>query len=98
MQQAERFRLTPLQAGIQIFKTRGLQGLWSGTAISVLGSSPSTAVYFGIYSSMRSALMKYIPARFNLVSIGIAASVGNTVAAVLRVPNEVSLKVDDRMH
>ena len=35
---------------------RGVAGLWSGVGITVLGSSPSIATYFGVYSSMKKIL------------------------------------------
>lgn len=89
VQQAEKSGLNPLNAGLYIIKNRGIGGLWSGMGITVIGSSPSVAVYFGIYSSMKKILLEKFPLHLHLLGVAIAASIGNTIASVLRVPYEV---------
>jgi hypothetical protein len=71
-------------------KERGIGGLWSGTLVSALGASPSVAVYFGVFSSAKATLTSWIPGQYRLLAVALAASIGNSVAAVLRVPYEVS--------
>ena len=58
---------------------------------TVFGSSPSVAVYFGVYSSVKEYLLHRGPLnspRHHLLNVAIAAAVGNSVASVFRVPYE----------
>lgn len=59
---------------------------------SVFGSSPSVAVYFGVYSSTKEFLLHHGPfpsQRLKLLNVALAAGIGNTIASVFRVPYEV---------
>ena len=90
VQQAERHTLTPFQACSAVVKSRGILGLWSGMGITVLGSSLSSAVYFGLYS----AIKKHLKPRLSpVLTIALSAAIANTVASVLRSPYEVSVFV-----
>ena len=93
VQQATQYGMGPLKAASEVVKTRGVLGLWSGVGITVLGSSPSVAVYFGVYSSVKKCLigmLRHDASQFtNLLAVAAAASCGNTVASVLRAPYEV---------
>ena len=89
IQQAQKIKLGPIKAAIQIIEERGVRGLWSGIGITLVGSMPSVAVYFGVYSSVKSRLVEIFPPEFKLLAVALSAAVGNTFASVLRVPYEV---------
>ena len=89
IQQAQKIKLGPIKAAIQVIEQRGLKGLWSGVGITVIGSTPSGAVYFGVYSTVKTSLVKIFPPEFKLLAVALSAAVGNTFASVLRVPYEV---------
>jgi len=93
VQQATKVGMGPIQAVSTVVKRSGIQGLWSGVGITVLGSSPSVALYFGVYSSVKTHLTKLLPPDASqisrLLAVAVAASCGNTVASVLRAPYEV---------
>lgn len=89
IQQAQKIKLGPVKAAIQIIEQRGIRGLWSGIGITVVGSTPSVAVYFGVYSSLKSRLTQIFPPELKLLAVALSAAVGNTFASVLRVPYEV---------
>lgn len=75
--------------GARLVRARGIAGLWSGTLVSAFGASPSVAVYFGVFSSAKKRLTALMPFEYRFLAISLAAAIGNTVAAVLRVPYEV---------
>jgi solute carrier family 25 S-adenosylmethionine transporter 26 len=89
VQQTQKVFMGPLQTAAEILKNRGIAGLWSGLGVTVFGSSPSVALYFGCYSSAKNHLSKVLPESMNLVAVAVSAAFGNTVASVLRVPYEV---------
>lgn len=90
VQQAQSaIKLGPVGAGMNIVKKRGIKGLWSGVGVTVIGSSPSVAVYFGLYSSCKKRLLPVFPNELSLVAVALSAMIGNTVASVFRVPYEV---------
>ena len=89
IQQAQKIKLGPIKAAMQIIEQRGVRGLWSGIGITVVGSTPSVAVYFGVYSTMKTYLVKAFPQELKLLAVALSAAVGNTFASVLRVPYEV---------
>jgi solute carrier family 25 S-adenosylmethionine transporter 26 len=89
IQQAQKIKLGPIKAAMQIIEQRGIKGLWSGIGITVVGSTPSVAVYFGVYSSLKSRLTQIFPPELKLLAVALSAAVGNTFASVLRVPYEV---------
>ena len=82
-------KLGPIKAAAEVIKNRGIGGLWSGIGISILGSSPSGAVYFGVYTSVKAHITKYFSPQYKLVAVAISAAIGNTFASVLRAPYEV---------
>lgn len=89
VQQAQKMGLDPFRAMSKVISRNGIFGLWAGLGITVVGSSPSVAVYFGVYSSMKKHLTTIMPKEASLLAVALAASIGNTVASVLRVPYEV---------
>lgn len=81
--------LGPILAANEIIRLRGLSGLWSGLGVTIIGSAPSSAVYFGSYSSIKRRLVKLLPPEMKLVAFAVSACVGNTLASAFRVPYEV---------
>jgi hypothetical protein len=81
-------KLNSLQAAKTIIERNGISGLWSGIRITVIGSSPSVALYFAVYSSLRKRFASHIQNK--LVAISASAAVANTIASIARVPYEVS--------
>jgi len=74
-------------AGSQVMQRGGFKALYSGLGVTVVGSAPSSAVYFGTYHCCRRwfdglGLQKS-------VSILASAGIGNTVASCLRAPYEL---------
>lgn len=80
----------PIEAGYLLIRERGWLSLWSGLGVTVFGSSPSIAVYFGIYSSTKEFIQKIFPHnKFKVINIIVSAAIGNSIASVVRVPFEV---------
>ena len=87
----------PIEAGLQVIRRdpqlfRGVLGLWSGLGVTIVGSSPSVAIYFGMYTSVKAVLterhLKKFP-RYKLLVVAVSAAIGNSVASIFRVPYEV---------
>ena len=89
VQQAQKLGLDPITAIKKVVERSGISGLWAGLGVTVLGSSPSVAVYFGAYSSCKKFFTNAMPDSAYLLAVAISASIGNTFASVLRVPYEV---------
>ena len=89
VQQAQKLGLDPFTAIHKVIERGGLGGLWAGVTVTVLGSSPSVAVYFGAYSSCKKYLTNIMPDSAYLLAVALAASIGNTFASFFRVPYEV---------
>jgi hypothetical protein len=81
-----------------IVKERGLFGLWSGVDVTVLGSLPSIALYFGIYNSIKTRVSTVLPPSLHPLAVVVAAIVGNTFACALRVPYEVIYLFTNGVH
>lgn len=81
VQQTGKVFMGPLKTTMSIIQTRGVIGLWSGLGVTVLGSSPSVAVYFGVYSTAKTHLTRLLPDKYKLVAVSVAAALGNTVAS-----------------
>ena len=89
VQQAQMNRITPLGAMREVISTRGVRGLWSGIGITILGSTPSVALYFGVYSSTKARLTQQFSPEYKMVAVALSALIGNTIASIARVPYEV---------
>lgn len=92
LQQSSSASLSPLKAITNIIKTRGILGLWSGIGITIIGSTPSTSVYFGLYSTTKASLIRHVfksPDKMNLLIVALSASIANTFASFIRAPFEV---------
>eukprot|EP01038_Epipyxis_sp_PR26KG_P006979 gene6979-9540_t len=94
IQQIQITKIGPLQAMFSIINTRGIIGLWSGVEVTILGASPSTAIYFGIYSHVKQKLTQIFANNSNgnqhkLLIVALSATIGNSCASIFRVPYEV---------
>lgn len=90
MMQAQRGRIGPVAACRDVMSRRGVLSLWSGLGVTVIGSAPSVAIYFGCYSAFKEQFTKVLPnPNSKLVVVAMSAMCGNTIASVFRVPYEV---------
>lgn len=81
---------TRLQSVQGFWKAGGFRGIYSGLASVALGSAPNAAAFFVTYESVKKfGKMSDIPESFNFAVHMAAASCGEMVACVIRVPTEV---------
>lgn len=89
IQQLQKVKLNAVDTCIEIVKSKGVAGLWSGVGVTIIGSAPSAACYYSIYSSAKRHLTPLFPPQLRLLAVALAAVIGNTIASVLRAPYEV---------
>ena len=89
IQQMDSANIGLYQTSITFIAKRGIFGLWSGAGVTVLGSVPSVALYFGVFNSAKVRLAALMPPQYRPVAVALAAALGNTIASFLRVPCEV---------
>jgi solute carrier family 25 S-adenosylmethionine transporter 26 len=89
MQQMDKNGAGLLATTADFVRQRGILGLWSGVGITIMGSVPSVALYFGIFNAVKARLTAAFPLQYRSVAIALAAITGNTAASVLRAPYEV---------
>jgi hypothetical protein len=83
-------KLSAVQAARAIIARNGFSGLWSGISITVIGSSPSVALYFAVYGRLKKLFTSPQQATYErLLSISASAAIANTIASAARVPYEV---------
>jgi len=83
-------------------RPKGFLEFYAGLGVAVVGSMPSVALYFGVYSYCKRVLIPFfdtkfgpdsdyqLPSRFVFsVAIMSSAGIGNTIASFSRVPYEV---------
>mmetsp|Transcript_23252 Transcript_23252/g.32730 ORF Transcript_23252/g.32730 Transcript_23252/m.32730 type:complete len:337 (+) Transcript_23252:187-1197(+) len=85
---------TRLQSPQGFWKAGGFRGIYNGLAPAALGSAPSAALFFGVYEYLKpriitiqngSSILPHDPSLSHMM----AASAGETVACLIRVPTEV---------
>jgi len=77
-------------AQVILKRPRGFLELYSGIGVAVVGSMPSVALYFGIYSFCKKRFAEFDPNEKRRVAyIALSAAIGNTIASASRVPYEV---------
>eukprot|EP00518_Triparma_eleuthera_P015309 CAMPEP_0197563940 /NCGR_PEP_ID=MMETSP1320-20131121/29584_1 /TAXON_ID=91990 /ORGANISM="Bolidomonas sp., Strain RCC2347" /LENGTH=347 /DNA_ID=CAMNT_0043125815 /DNA_START=45 /DNA_END=1088 /DNA_ORIENTATION=- len=88
--------LTLGAAARELLKRGGVGELYSGVAVTVLGSMPSVGLYFGVYHFCKKKGAEYLERNdaasaplAKTANIALAAAIGNTVASFTRVPYEV---------
>ncbi|KAK3581790.1 hypothetical protein CHS0354_027258 [Potamilus streckersoni] len=80
---------TRLQSSKGFWQTGGFRGIYSGFASVTLGSAPTAALFFCTYEVMKSVSLRRLDQHWApVVQMG-AASAGEVVACVIRVPVEV---------
>ncbi|XP_008318575.1 mitochondrial S-adenosylmethionine carrier protein isoform X2 [Cynoglossus semilaevis] len=83
---------TRLQSQQGFFKAGGFRGVYAGVPAAAVGSIPNAALFFGTYDFTKSLLGSRGPLaapHMAPVTHMIAASLGETVACLIRVPTEV---------
>lgn len=77
-------------ARILMKRPGGVANFYAGLGVTVLGSIPGVAIYFGAYQFCRRKLMETEWGPKNKrVSIALSAAIGNTIASFSRTPYEV---------
>jgi len=87
-----------------VSKPGGMGNFYAGWGVTVLGSMPSVALYFGVYSSVKKILLTHYADESRTTTttttrsssrvrrslcVALAAAIGNSVASFSRVPYEV---------
>jgi Mitochondrial carrier protein len=87
VQQYERHSVSILNAFRQLYARRQL---YAGLGVTVIGSMPSVALYFGVYSYCKQRFWQNTEwgQQHPTTSIALSAAIGNTVASFSRVPYE----------
>jgi solute carrier family 25 (mitochondrial S-adenosylmethionine transporter), member 26 len=87
VQQYERHSVSILNAFRQLYARRQL---YAGLGVTVIGSMPSVALYFGVYSYCKQRFLQNTQwgQQHPTTSIALSAAIGNTVASFSRVPYE----------
>eukprot|EP00467_Chlorarachnion_reptans_P025254 CAMPEP_0114512560 /NCGR_PEP_ID=MMETSP0109-20121206/15046_1 /TAXON_ID=29199 /ORGANISM="Chlorarachnion reptans, Strain CCCM449" /LENGTH=229 /DNA_ID=CAMNT_0001692263 /DNA_START=51 /DNA_END=737 /DNA_ORIENTATION=- len=78
---------TRLQSPHGFFKAGGFRGIYSGLSATALGSAPGASLFFSTYETMKAPAKKVTSS--DVLSQQLAASVGECVACLVRVPTEV---------
>lgn len=74
---------------VQLVQRRGYGALYAGAIPAILGSAPSSALYFGTYEFLRATLLAMRRGPPRLACNMIAAATGNLVSSIFFVPKEV---------
>jgi solute carrier family 25 (mitochondrial S-adenosylmethionine transporter), member 26 len=81
---------TRLQSSQGFLKAGGFRGMYSGLSATAVGSAPNAALFFATYDSVNRYLIQNHSSDVPLpVSHMIAASCGEVMACLIRVPTEV---------
>uniref|UniRef100_A0A8C4XDC5 Mitochondrial S-adenosylmethionine carrier protein n=1 Tax=Erpetoichthys calabaricus TaxID=27687 RepID=A0A8C4XDC5_ERPCA len=80
---------TRLQSPQGFFKASGFRGIYAGVPSVAIGSFPSASAFFVTYEYFKSVLSTFSPPYLSPVIHMVSASLGETVACVIRVPTEV---------
>ncbi|XP_059385283.1 mitochondrial S-adenosylmethionine carrier protein-like [Carassius carassius] len=80
---------TRLQSQQGFYKAGGFRGIYAGVPSAAIGSFPNAAVFFVTYESTKSFFTGYSATNLAPVTHMLAASLGEIVACLIRVPTEV---------
>ncbi|XP_043108575.1 S-adenosylmethionine mitochondrial carrier protein isoform X2 [Puntigrus tetrazona] len=80
---------TRLQSQQGFYKAGGFRGIYAGVPSAAIGSFPNAAAFFVTYESTKSLLAGYSASSLAPVTHMLAASLGEIVACLIRVPTEV---------
>lgn len=78
---------TRLQSAEGFFKAGGFRGIYSGLSAAALGSAPGAALFFSTYETAKAPARRFF--KSDVLSQQAAASAGEVVACMVRVPTEV---------
>ncbi|RWS30607.1 hypothetical protein B4U80_11568 [Leptotrombidium deliense] len=79
---------TRLQSELGFWKSGGFRNVYSGLGSVAVGSAPNAALFFVTYESMKIVLSKQVQLNDRTAQMA-AASCGEAVACLIRVPTEV---------
>ncbi|EKX52996.1 hypothetical protein GUITHDRAFT_101444 [Guillardia theta CCMP2712] len=78
------------EAGRRVVKESGFCSLFTrGLDVTLIGSVPSTAVYFGVYQFLKRKFTQQLGLEYKLTAVALSASTANFIAAFFRVPTEI---------
>uniref|UniRef100_A0A672PWD3 Mitochondrial S-adenosylmethionine carrier protein n=1 Tax=Sinocyclocheilus grahami TaxID=75366 RepID=A0A672PWD3_SINGR len=80
---------TRLQSQQGFYKAGGFRGIYAGVPSAAIGSFPNAAVFFVTYESTKSLFTGYSATNLAPITHMLAASLGEIVACLIRVPTEV---------
>uniref|UniRef100_A0A8C1CP12 Mitochondrial S-adenosylmethionine carrier protein n=1 Tax=Cyprinus carpio carpio TaxID=630221 RepID=A0A8C1CP12_CYPCA len=80
---------TRLQSQQGFYKAGGFRGIYAGLPSAAIGSFPNAAVFFVTYESTKSLFSGYSATNLAPITHMLAASLGEIVACLIRVPTEV---------
>jgi solute carrier family 25 S-adenosylmethionine transporter 26 len=80
---------TRCQAKEGFFKAGGFSGIYRGLGVAALGSAPGAALFFSTYESVKPLAKSAFGEDRPVAVQGFAASTGECVACLVRVPTEV---------
>jgi len=80
---------TRCQAREGFFKAGGFSGIYRGLGVAALGSAPGAALFFSTYETAKPVAASIFGEDARVASQGAAASAGETMACLVRVPTEV---------
>merc|ERR1719333_1392345 len=80
---------TRVQAAEGFFKAGGFRGIYRGLGAAALGSAPGAALFFSTYESVKPLATSMFGEDRPVAVQGFAASTGECMACLVRVPTEV---------
>uniref|UniRef100_A0A671MEY9 Mitochondrial S-adenosylmethionine carrier protein n=1 Tax=Sinocyclocheilus anshuiensis TaxID=1608454 RepID=A0A671MEY9_9TELE len=80
---------TRLQSQQGFYKAGGFRGIYAGVPSAAIGSFPNAATFFVTYESTKSLFTGYSATNLAPITHMLAASLGEIVACLIRVPTEV---------
>ncbi|RXN22337.1 S-adenosylmethionine mitochondrial carrier [Labeo rohita] len=80
---------TRLQSQQGFYKAGGFRGIYAGVPSAAIGSFPNAAAFFVTYESTKSLFTGYSATNLAPITHMLAASLGEIVACLIRVPTEV---------
>uniref|UniRef100_A0A8B9RLK3 Mitochondrial S-adenosylmethionine carrier protein n=1 Tax=Astyanax mexicanus TaxID=7994 RepID=A0A8B9RLK3_ASTMX len=80
---------TRLQSQQGFYKAGGFRGIYAGVPSAAIGSFPNAAAFFVTYEGTKSLLAGSVSTHMTPITHMIAASIGEIVACLIRVPTEV---------
>uniref|UniRef100_W5KPE0 Mitochondrial S-adenosylmethionine carrier protein n=1 Tax=Astyanax mexicanus TaxID=7994 RepID=W5KPE0_ASTMX len=80
---------TRLQSQQGFYKAGGFRGIYAGVPSAAVGSFPNAAAFFVTYEGTKSLLAGSVSTHMTPITHMIAASIGEIVACLIRVPTEV---------